>query len=231
MLECRHATTARPACSCMHCRLRSLASHCCCPDVPSPQAGDVPRYDRSASVQLHSKRKLAAAAEGLLAADEAEGVGKPVKRQRGTNRCRGGGWGGQGSGGRDDVRSGGGASQSSGGMGAADRCRGRAALHGHRMPPLLRVPCLYPLFASLFLPCRCFNCGSYGHSVRECWKEQDRAAVEEARRWVRAGRRAGWRLGEGTCAGAFPSPSPSWLHDRLLRPSLPGTPPFWQGAE
>ena len=28
---------------------------------------------------------------------------------------------------------------------------------------------------------RCFNCGSYGHSVRECWKDVDKAQVEERR--------------------------------------------------
>jgi hypothetical protein len=28
---------------------------------------------------------------------------------------------------------------------------------------------------------RCFNCGSYGHSLRECWKEIDAAAVENGR--------------------------------------------------
>ncbi|KAG7672088.1 hypothetical protein Ndes2526B_g06945 [Nannochloris sp. 'desiccata'] len=29
---------------------------------------------------------------------------------------------------------------------------------------------------------RCFNCGSYAHSLRECWKEHDPEAIEDARR-------------------------------------------------
>lgn len=29
---------------------------------------------------------------------------------------------------------------------------------------------------------RCFNCGSYAHAMRECWREVDRQAVEEGRR-------------------------------------------------
>ncbi|KAI3425295.1 hypothetical protein D9Q98_009061 [Chlorella vulgaris] len=29
---------------------------------------------------------------------------------------------------------------------------------------------------------RCFNCGSYGHSMRECWKELNRELVEERKR-------------------------------------------------
>lgn len=40
----------------------------------------------------------------------------------------------------------------------------------------LHVDCL-PLASR-----RCFNCGSYGHSMRECWKELNRELVEERKR-------------------------------------------------
>lgn len=29
---------------------------------------------------------------------------------------------------------------------------------------------------------RCFNCGSYAHNLRDCWKELDRQLVEESKR-------------------------------------------------
>ncbi|EFN53647.1 hypothetical protein CHLNCDRAFT_136366 [Chlorella variabilis] len=31
---------------------------------------------------------------------------------------------------------------------------------------------------------RCFNCGSYGHTMRECWREHNRELVEESKRHV-----------------------------------------------
>lgn len=34
---------------------------------------------------------------------------------------------------------------------------------------------------------RCFNCGSYGHTLRECWKEYDDEAVEAAKSSMRSG--------------------------------------------
>ena len=60
----------------------TVGSSCC----PAPmQAGDVPRYDRLTDDLLHySARKRPS--DTLLAAEEAVGVGKPIKRLRGTSR-------------------------------------------------------------------------------------------------------------------------------------------------
>ncbi len=32
---------------------------------------------------------------------------------------------------------------------------------------------------------RCFNCGSYAHSMRECWREYNREQAEQSKKWVR----------------------------------------------
>lgn len=46
----------------------------------------------------------------------------------------------------------------------------------HLQPPPLPTPCC--------LHRRCFNCGSYGHTMRECWREHNRELVEESKRHV-----------------------------------------------
>jgi hypothetical protein len=38
---------------------------------------------------------------------------------------------------------------------------------------------------------RCFNCGSYGHGLRECWKEHNMDAIDAARRSVHCNKAAG----------------------------------------
>jgi hypothetical protein len=50
------------------------------------QAGDVPRYDRLTDDLLHYSARKRPASATLLAAEEAVGVGKPIKRLRGTSR-------------------------------------------------------------------------------------------------------------------------------------------------
>lgn len=51
-------------------------------------------------------------------------------------------------------------------------------------PPSCRCPnvphCAFP--PSSVLNHRCFNCGSYGHSLRDCWRELNRELVEESKR-------------------------------------------------
>lgn len=41
---------------------------------------------------------------------------------------------------------------------------------------------------------RCFNCGSYAHSMRDCWQPYNKELVEQMKRWV---------LGAETCAFRF----------------------------
>ncbi|KAL4419905.1 hypothetical protein ABPG75_007003 [Micractinium tetrahymenae] len=83
-------------------------------NISYERVGDVPRYDRGSDAPLRHSARKRPASDGLLAAEGAQGAGRPAKRSRSANRC--------------------------------------------------------------------FNCGSYGHSLRECFKEHNREQVEESRR-------------------------------------------------
>lgn len=153
-------------------------------NISYERVGDVPRYDRGSDVPLHLSTRKRPASEGLLGAEVARSAGRPAKRSRNAGRC-GCRLGGAGTG------------VWAHGLGAA--AVWSASQHCLRLvqqgvptalpgapassySPSSSADSLSEQLAGLAPLCRCFNCGSYGHSLRECFREHNREQVEESRR-------------------------------------------------
>ena len=122
-------------------------------------------------------------------------------------------------------------------LGAA-RPSGRGSAAGEAAPAPTRRP-------SARAGGRCFNCGSYGHSLRECWREYDLDAIAAAKQALGAaggGKPARYfsaaasdERDEGGAAAVrleFPLAAPGQLSERL-RAALgigPAAPPPWLEA-